>query len=108
MVIVYNCCPSSKKGHHWVAIFYNQGSVEFFDSFTSPPWVYDAWLTTFLHHTTGAREVLFTNEPLQEADSDACGHYGILCGVVRSKGDTFHNIVKEMSTLTRDNWLNLL
>ena len=39
---------------------------------------------------------------LQEIDSDACVHYCILFGVARSGGETFQNIVKELSTLTRD------
>ena len=106
--LVCNCCPSTKSGHHWVAIFYNHGSVEFFDSFALPPWVYDERMTTFLHHTARAREVLFNDVPLQDVDSDACGHYCILFGVARSGGDTFHNIVKEMSTLTRDNLIKFI
>ena len=31
--LVCNCCPASKPGRHWIAIFYERGSVEFFDSF---------------------------------------------------------------------------
>ena len=39
---------------------------------------------------------------------DACGHYCILFGVARSGGDTFQNIVKELSTLTRDNLVKFI
>ena len=106
--LVCNCCPSTKRGHHWVAVFYNHGSIEFFDSFALSPWAYDVRMTTFLHDTSGAREILFNDVRLQEIDSDACGHHCILFGVARSGGDTFQNIVKELSTLTRDNLVKFI
>ena len=106
--LVCNCCPSTKRGHHWVAVFYNHGSIEFFDSFALSPWAYDVRMTTFLHYTSRAREILYNDVRLQEIDSDACGHYCILFGVARSGGDTFQNIVKELSTFTRDNLVELL
>ena len=65
-------------------------------------------MTTFLHDTSGAREILFNDVRLQEIDSDACGHYCILFGMARSGGDTFQNIVKELSTLTRDNLVKFI
>ena len=106
--LVCNCCPSTKRGHHWVAVFYNHGSIEFFDSFALSPWAYDFRMTTFLHYTSRAREILYNDVRLQEIDSDACGHYCILFGVARSGGDTFQNIVKELSTLTRDNLVKFI
>ena len=83
--------------------FYDHGSVEFFDSFALPPNAYDRRLVTFLHQTSRAREVVYNNEPLQALESDACGHYCVLFGVARSRGDTFRSIVGEMNALTRDN-----
>ena len=106
--LVCNCCPSTKRGHHWVAVFYNHGSIEFFDSFALSPWAYDVRMTTFLHYTSRAREILYNDVRLQEIDSDACGHYCILFGVVRSRGDTFQKIVKELSSLTRDNLVKFI
>ena len=106
--LVCNCCPSTKRGHHWVAVFYNHGSIEFFDSFSLSPWAYDVRMTTFLHYTSRAREILYNDVRLQEIDSDVCGHYCILFGVARSGGDTFQNIVKELSTLTRDNLVKFI
>ena len=106
--LVCNCCPSTKRGHHWVAVFYNHGSVEFFDSFALPPLAYDERMMRFLHHTSGAHEILFNDVRLQQIDSDACGHYCILFGVARSGGDTFQKIVKELSSLTRDNLVKFI
>ena len=101
--LVCNCCPSTRPGRHWIAVFYDHGSVEFFYSFALPPDAYDARLVAFLHDATGAHEVVYNNEPLQAIESDACGHYCILFGVARSRGDTFRSIVAGMSALTRDN-----
>ena len=106
--LVCNCCPSTERGHHWVAVFFNHGSAEFFDSFALSPLAYDERLTRFLHYTSGAHEILFNDVRLQEIDSDACGHYCILFGVARSGGDTFQNIVKELSSLTRDNLVKFI
>ena len=106
--LVCNCCPSTKRGHHWVAVFYNHGSIEFFESFALSPWAYDVRMTTFLHDTSGAREILFNDVRLQEIDSDACGHYCIHFGVAQSGDDTFQNIVKELSTLTRDDLVKFI
>ena len=106
--VVCNCCPSTERGHHWVAVFFNHGSAEFFDSFALSPLAYDERLTRFLHYTSGAHEILFNDVRLQQIDSDACGHYCILFGVARSGGDTFQNIVKELSSLTRDNLVKFI
>ena len=106
--LVCNCCPSTQSGHHWIAVFYDHGSIEFFDSFALAPWVYDDRMVKFLHDTSEAYEVIISDVRLQDVDSDVCGHYCILFGVARSGGDTFHNIVKELSTLTRDNLVRFI
>ena len=28
--LVCNCCPSTQIGHHWIAVFYDHGSIDFF------------------------------------------------------------------------------
>ena len=106
--LVCNCCPSTQSGRHWIAVFYDRGSVEFFDSFALPPDAYDTRLATFVHRTTRACEVAYNNTPLQALYSDACGHYCILFGVARSRGDTFRSIVGEMTALTRDNLIKFI
>ena len=107
-VLVCNCCPASQIGQHWIAIFYQHGSVEFFDSFAFPPEMYDGKLINFLHHTSSAREIVYSNETLQAFDSDACGEYTILFCIARSRGDTFKEIIDEMVTWTRDNLVKLI
>ena len=70
--------------------------------------VYDDRMVKFLHDTSEAYEVIISDVRLQDVDSDVCGHYCILFGVARSGGDTFHNIVKGLSTLTRDNLVRFI
>ena len=107
--LVCNCCPSSQRGRHWVAIFYERGEVEFFDSFGLPPIAYDQALLAFLHSLTTQRcDVTYNNVPLQAFDSDACGHYCVLYGAARSRGDTFWRVVSDMCTLTRDTFIKFI
>ena len=106
--LVCNCCPSSQIGQHWIAVFFERGSVEFFDSFALPLDVYDQRLTTFLHHATKASEVVYNNVPLQSIDSDACGHYCVVFGVARSRGESFRRILDELTALNRDNLMKFI
>ena len=102
--LVCNCCPSTQSGQHWIAVFYDRGQVEFFDSFGLPPNAYDARVVTFLANlATTTDDVLYNNVQLQSIESDACGHYCVLYGVERSRGGTFRGIVAEMEAMTRDN-----
>ena len=47
--LVCNCCPSTRNGRHWIAVFYDRGSVEFFDSFGLSPDAFDERMVRFLH-----------------------------------------------------------
>ena len=107
--LICNCCPSTKIGRHWIAMFSDNGSVEFFDSFALPPSAYnDARLTTFLSEASGGRDVTYSIEPLQAIETDACGHYCIVYGMVRSLGVPFNSFVNEISSLTRDNLIKFI
>ena len=90
-------------------MFYDRGSVEFFYSFGLSPDAYVELMVRFLDdNSMMTREVTYNNVQLQALDSDACGHYCILYGVARSLGDTFHDVVSEMKTLTRDNTIKFI
>ena len=107
--LVCNCCPSTRSGRHWIAVFYDRGCVEFFDSFGLPPSAYDARVVTFLDNLAPTtRDVVYSNVQLQAIESDACGHYCILYGVARSRGDTFRDVLTEMEALTRDNTIKFI
>ena len=85
-------------------MFYDRGQVEFFDSFGLPPNAYDARIVIFLANlATTSNDALHNIVQLQSIESDACGHYCVLYGVARSRGDTFRGIVAEMKAMKRDN-----
>ena len=89
-------------------MFYERGGdVEFFDSFGLPPSAYDARVKT-ISNSTAVEDVMYNSVPLQTIDSDACGHYYIVYGVSRSRGNAFDKIVNELSTLTRDNMIKFI
>jgi len=107
--LICNCCPSTKIGRHWIAMFSENGLVEFFDSFALPPSAYnDVRLTTFLSEASGGGDVTYSIEPLQAIETDACGHYCIVYGVARSLGVSFNSFVNEISSLTRDNLIKFI
>lgn len=102
--LVCNCCPSTRIGEHWIAIFYERGSgeVEFFDSFGLPPDAYDARLLAFLDSLWMIGALTYNNTPLQSLDSDACGHYCVLFGVARCRGLAFLDVIHKLAAETRD------
>ena len=65
---VVNYDESDKPGSHWVAIYVEAGSVEYFDSFGQPP--LDERLQTFVGE-------YYTYNPfqLQQTLGNACGFY---------------------------------
>ena len=90
-------------------MFSENGLVEFFDSFALPPSAYnDVRLTTFLSEASEGGDVIYSIEPLQAIETDACGHYCIVYGVARSLGVSFNSFVNEISSLTRDNLIKFI
>ena len=99
-LLVCNCCPVSRRGEHWFAMFYEDGRLEFFDSFGLSPHDYDA-VQDFIQRQQ-AREVYYNDETLQSITSDACGYYCLLLGFLRARGKSMHWIVQEILELDRD------
>ena len=105
-LLVCNCCPANKRGEHWIAMFYENEELEFFDSFGLSPEDYDG-VTEFLL-AQKPKDIIFNTIQLQSDESDACGHYCILYGLHRSRGETFHTIIKNMNELNRDDFIKFI
>ena len=90
---VVNYDEHDKPGSHWVAIYVQNGSVEYFDSYGQPP--LDKRLKTFVGEN-------FTYNPfqLQQALGNACGFYCTYYILKRSRKSTTYDI---LSLLTRTN-----
>ena len=65
--LIVNCCPSHLPGLHWVALFGDCGSLEFFDSFGGSPRAYD-FIVDFLQRQR-PDVVQYNAVRLQELDS---------------------------------------
>lgn len=70
---IVNCCPISQPGIHWLCLFYENGTLEFFDSFGMPPTFYTG-IAEFIT-SQAPRNVFFSTNTLQSYESDACGPY---------------------------------
>ena len=105
-LLVCNCCPANREGEHWIAMFYENGMLEFFDSFGLSPKRYDRGeddrISMFMRAQEPPKGVVFNNERLQSYESDACGHYCILYAFHRCRGEPFEAIVASLKGLTRD------
>lgn len=87
---ILNTDKEAGRGEHWCVAYYNQGELEFFDPFGSPPQMY------------GLEEVLakrpfkrFTNNTLcvQNVTSKVCGHHCVLFSFLRCRGHSFNDIL---------------
>ena len=105
-LLVCNCCPANMTGEHWIAMFYENETLEFFDSFGLSPERYDRGkddrISAFMRAQRPQKGVVFNNERLQSYESDGCGHYCILYGFHRCRGEPFGAIVASLTALTRD------
>ena len=89
LCFVSNTHPSNKPGEHWVAFFYENSHLEFFDSYGLSPSMYDFkfQIPMRMNHQT-----------LQSLDSNVCGHYCIFYLYHRSRGKSLSQIVSSFST----------
>ena len=70
---IVNCCPISFPGIHWLCLFYENETLEFFDSFGMPPTFYKG-IAEFIA-SQAPENVFYSTNTLQSYESDACGYY---------------------------------
>ena len=104
--LVCNCCPISLPGEHWVLMFYENDEIQFFDSFGKAPDFYNGMERFILEQNPGA--VSFNPEQFQSFGSDACGHYCVLVGYMRSAGETMEAVTSNLRRLDRDSFLKYI
>ena len=103
--LVCNCCPISLPGEHWVLLFYENDEIQFFDSFGNSPDFY-VMERFILEQNPGT--VSFNQEQFQSFDSDACGHYCVLVGYMRSAGEKMEAVTSNLRRLDRDSFLKYI
>lgn len=93
--LVLNCCPRWRVGEHWLAVYYQNGQLDFFDSFGLAPNIYGDELIQFFQ-AQEARDVFYNARMLQNLTSVACGYYCTLFLICRARGESMKNVVKTM------------
>jgi len=106
-LLVCNCCPVERAGEHWIAMFYENQRLDFFDSFGFAPQDYHDDVMQFIQRQN-VNDVFYTNEQLQSIDSDACGHYCILFGLFRAIGESLQELIMKMKMMDRDEFVKFI
>ena len=83
---IINTDDADEPGEHWLAVFNDNGDVEYFDSFGRAPW-YER-LKLFL-----GTEYKYNATPLQLLFSNACGFYCVYYILNRCRGYSMEEIM---------------
>jgi len=97
-LIVCNLDCSHRPGSHWVAMYIEKSTGEYFDSLGErPPKLIESYLDRWLNNWT------FNNRQIQSVISDVCGFYCVYFCILRTKHITMHAIVASFSSDTAFN-----
>ena len=89
---ILNTDEFGKKGKHWIAMYINTDTCEFFDSLGKTPKYYHKYWHDFLIEKAG--KYYYNNEQLQHSNSDLCGKYCIYYIIMRSQGVSFETVIE--------------
>ena len=74
---IINTDPITRKGSHWVAVFfYSASKCEFFDSMGQNPKFYNAYFENFIYKF--CTNFTYNHKPIQMRYSNICGIYCIM------------------------------
>jgi len=104
--IVVNTGKKGNKGKHWIAMFINNQTPEFFDSLGKTPASYHERWHKYLIKRTG--KYIYNNKRIQKMNSNDCGKFCLVYCILRSRGISFKSIIKLMKTKNLDELLNCL
>jgi Ulp1 family protease len=105
-LVILNTDPEDKVGSHWVALYVNKDTSEFFDSLGNSPRSYHKYWHTFL--MKNSKKYIFNDLRLQNFNSSDCGKFCIFYVVLRSSGIEFKSIIKMLQNVDLDRFLNNL
>jgi hypothetical protein len=101
---VINTDKRSRKGEHWLSVFYDgQSNCQFFDSLGFGPEIYN--MEDFLKTT--AKSIQINKFPVQSVFSEFCGFYSILFILIRSRRISYINFLGYFNSNTLKNDFNL-
>ena len=90
-LIICNTDPSNKPGEHWVLFFFNNNSVDFFDSLGRDINYYGSVFLDFIaNFSDNYKQCL---ERMQPIESDLCGQYCLYYAFAACNGFSMEEIV---------------
>lgn len=93
-LIICNTDPSNKPGKHWVLFYFNDRSVDFYDSLGKDPSHYgEEFVNLIQKFSTAYNKVNYRTQPL---NSNLCGYYCLYFAYGRCKGYSMEYIVNSM------------
>ena len=92
---ILNTDPSTKPGHHWVAVYLKPGLCEFFDSLGEAPSKYNQDFDKLM--LLNGPKYMYNTHRIQNYSSQVCGHYCIFYIIMRCKGYSLLDIVQFFS-----------
>ena len=98
---ICNIDTHDKPGRHWVALYKNGKTCEFFDSYGKPPLEYSRLFKAFYGNNT----VLFNSIDLQSENTNVCGYYSLFYLILRMRGYSMKDILNHFdvnNTLNND------
>ena len=98
-LIICNTDPSDQPGEHWVLFFFNENSVDFYDSLGRDITYYGSEFINFIkNYTSNFEQCLRRTQPLE---SDLCGYYCLYYAFAKCNGFSMEKIIDNM--LSKDN-----
>ncbi len=98
--IIINTDPSTKPGSHWVAVYINNDTGEYFDSFGFPP--INKEIISFLDNNS-TNGWSYNSLHIQNLLSHTCGNYCVLYVMAKNKG---YSITDFLNLFTMNTDLN--
>ena len=94
-LIICNTDPSYKSGEHWVLFFFNDNSVDFFDSLSRDITYYGSEFIDFVKNF--ANDYKYVVKRTQPIGSDVCGHYCLYYAYKKCNDISMGEIILDIS-----------
>ena len=92
---IVNTEPSNEPGDHWLALWVDKESVEFFDTYGRNPW--NSMFSPLFSSFVGHRKCMYNTVVLEGVFSKTCGEFSIYYISLRCAGFTFEEILNSFS-----------
>lgn len=101
---IVNTDPSSKRGNHWIAFYFDANkNGEFFDSYGNSPRSYSQTFLNFL--LQNADKYQYNDRKLQSDHSTVCGQFSAYYLMFKARGYSMQEIVDSLSFDNSDHYV---